>query len=1374
MCCKLNIFGFLFLTFFNGNLSFSQDKILNIDFSKEVEIDQSFGGSHSISNGVCTVSDRPLQLGENNWDNYRVQFKAKCLENNKDGQIWFSFRYKDDWNRYAIAVRGGLLNDIILYRYKESDGSEPDIDLGLFYPLGFEFENNKWYNFQVSVSGELIKVKVGDVVEPQLVFRDQDELTSGAIALGGSWHQCQFDDIVVESVDADTGLKDFDEDAIRINFAPADVCKNYHGLCSDGSVYNIKKGFGWDKDFTKFTRNRAPGKKDEYVPLQNRQESAKTNVDSQATLLSIAHNAKSGIFKYKIPNGKYYVTPVVGDKSYPSHFEVYHNEKLLAEKELSKNQFSYESFPVTVTDGFLELKFVSDHPQNDQGLSLTELIIENWDKAHQRQTLIAEKKQKDKSKSENKELLRKNQRKSYEPIKVKNNQISLEGQWLFKPDYELAEDETPYSPNVSDEKWHLVTVPSFWNPISFWNLTGNRGQAYAFRHFENQSCESQTFEYQKTTSGWYRQWIELPANSKDSKLIVDFDAVAISSMIYFNGKFVGQHLGMFGSFSVDLTKYAQWGVKNLLAVYVSSKTERFSEKIGAVAVSVEITEEMLKSIPRGFYNPAYDGQGNRVSSRPAGIWQPVNLRIESDISIKDVFFKPRLDGADIDVEVDSQNFDTKNIYLSTEIAGTKFKDKLEVKPGSNKYTIAADVENIKYWTPEHPNLYQLKIEVLDKKRNVLSEYSRQVGFRTIETRGKYIFMNDKPYWLGGANMGPIAIRPNDKKVAEKFLQYMHDSNQRIMRSHGMPIPQVWADAADSIGVGYSSEGVWPWLMINNSEIPAESTIDQHKQETIEIIKALRNHPSILVWTVGNEQYFMDDSDPERKKKKWQHFNELVQLYRKYDGTRPIILTSGYVAHKQQADYVKANGFDDGDIADPHLYSGWYGPSVFSDQYHNGRYLPETDKPIMSQEASTGYPNDDTGTSEFHYIKLFVPQIWVGDQAYPDRDPAVFLKHQAIVTKEWIEDVRRTRKTAGWMMFSNTNWFKNDWSSDYMEPYPVYNATKFAYDDTLISADFRNRHYFNGDTIAGKLVTVNDSSDFKDLSNTTCIISLIDKNGKELSAKTIDLPDCSYFENSEANFSIQVPENTKTPRQNCKLKLKLLSGRIPVSENEYNLLICNRNWAKPSVNPNKEITLLHNGVYNEFLDEYGISYKAGIRDTIFHQGKRLYPDKEVVVLSGVSVPKFDSNRGRILLDFVARGGQLVLLETAGATALLNDTGVKEFIATEVEFANMEIPGHPIFKDMELNDLKWWNSPLSGPKVANGTYRLNLSDKNIIPIAENIDTHAYGWKGPKTYPCFIYNYGKGQILVSELRTSRWNSDPLACKSLSNIINWMFLPN
>ncbi len=1340
------------------------ETLLTSDFNTFDAWTQEYGGQWEIENGTCTGKTRPIWAGDKNWNNYKFTGKARCIEDGDEGQIWLSFRYGDEWNRYAVAVRGGLLNDIILYKYKESDGSVPDIDIDYIYPLGFNFENGKWYAFEVYVSGDLIKVKIGDVPEPQLVYRDKNSLKSGGIGLGGSWHQCQFDDVMVEAIQGDSGVKDFDKDAIHINFAPSDFCYNMEILCSDGSIYSEEKGFGWDRDLRKMTRYRTEST---YVPEQNAQKD--TQYDCQNTGLCIAHGTDYGIFRYKIQNGEYYVTPVIGDKAYESHFEVYSNGKLLGKKELPANTFSYESFPVTVADGFLELKFVSDHPKSNTGLFLAELIIEQKESVLHREVEIAKIKENERSKLQDKELLRKKQRQTYKSINLNNSQISLEGKWLFKPDYELIDGEVPYSPKVSDDDWHLINVPSFWNPISFWCLTGNRGQAYAFRHSENQRCDNQTFDYKKTKSGWYRQWIELPVNSKDSKLIVDFDAVAISSMIYFNGQFIDQHLGMFGSFSVDLTKYAQWGQQNLLAVYVSSETQSFSEKIGAIAVSVEVSEEMLKSIPRGFYFPAYDGQGNRVSNRPAGIWQPVNLKIESSLSIKDVFFKPRLDGADIDVEIESQYFEPVNIYFNAEIAGETVSEKLDVKPGKNKYTFAVDVQNIKYWTPGHPNLYQLKINVSDEKSNVFSGYTQQVGFRTIETKGKYIYMNNKPYWLGGANMGPIAIRPNDKDVAEKFLQFMHDSNQRIMRSHGMPLTQVWADAADSIGVGYSSEGVWPWLMINDSELPDNASLEQHKQETIEIIKALRNHPSILVWTIGNEQYFMDDTNLERKKKKWQYFQELINIYREYDGTRPVILTSGYVAHKEQADYVKANGFDDGDISDPHLYSGWYTPSVFSDQYYNGRYLPETDKPILSQEASTGYPNDDTGTSEFHYIKLFVPQIWVGDDAYPDRNPAAFLKHQAIVTKEWIEDVRRTRITAGWMMFSNTNWFKNDWSSDYMEPYPVYNATKLAYADILISADFRNRHYFEGDTVAGKLVVVNDSGDSKDIKNISCKVFLIDKKGKELATKTMKLPDCSYFGKSEAEFSIQIPKDINDPRQNYMLKLQLFSGQSSLSENQYELLICKKIWANPSVNSNMEVTLLHNGTYNEFLEGLGISYKIGIRDTVFHQGERLFPDNEVVLLSGTSVPEFNSNRGRILLHFVAMGGKLLLLETAGATALLNDTGVKEFIATEVEFANIEKPWHPIFKGMELNDLKWWNSLLSGPDVAKGTYRLDLSDENIIPLAENISTHAYGWKGPKTYPCFIYKYGKGEILVSELRTSDWQTDPLAQKALSNIINW-----
>ncbi|AKJ65159.1 glycoside hydrolase family 2 protein [Kiritimatiella glycovorans] len=1314
------------------------------------------GGDWRVEDETLTGKDRPLTADVDAHD-YVFRGEARCIERDGVAQIWLSFRYRDPWNRYAVALRGGLMDDLILYRYRESDGSSPDIHLGHFAPLGFDLKPGQWIPFEIRVVGPSITIRAGDVAEPQMVFEDTGGLTRGGIAVGGSWHRCEFRDLSIEPVEPRTAGR-FSDEAIRINFVTPTNPAASGDLVSDGSAFNEAAGLGWNRDVRRYTRAR---KDREDVPAE------------QLSGVCVAHGLDRATFRYRLENGRYWVTPVLGDVEYPSRAEVRIDEQRVLEQELARNEFLRRGFPVEVTNGELALTFVSNHPDGQQGLFLSELIIEPWkdvgeDKLASKEEKAAAERRRLKQQQE-KRLRR---RQGYRARSMDADTLTLDGDWLFLPGRETGEADRPQAPAEADEDWHVVDVPAFLNPISFWCLTGNRGQAYGFRHHEMRRVEDLTFDVRDLQSGWYRQWFELPEGGSGDGLIAEFDAAAMNAAVYCNGEPVTRHSGMFGRFEADLTPFVQWGRTNLLAVYVSSNTRQFSREVDTVAVSVEVTEDMLKSLPRGFYHPAYDGMGRRVTDRPIGLWQPVRLkRVSRRVRLEDLFFKPRTDGADLQLDLRNTGRSRESLQIEAEVAGRTFTRSTEVEPDqTRRVTLSLDPDGIEPWFPHDPNLYTLKTTVRAlRDGSVLAQDTREVGFRTIEVEGTQIHMNGRPYWLGGANMGPLAYRPNDAALARRFLKHMHEANQRIMRSHGFPPTETWARAADRYGVGLSSEGVWPWLMIRNSEIPDRALLDQHKRETIEIIKRLRNHPGILVWTVGNEQYFMDDRDPERKKKKWAYFQELLDLYRTYDGTRPVILTSGYVAHPGQAEYVEAHGFDDGDLADPHLYSGWYTPSVFSDQYAEGRYLPATRKPILSQEASTGYPNDDTGTSELHYIKLFVPQIWVGDDAFPDRNPDRFLRHQAVVTKEWIEDVRRTRRTAGWMMFSNFNWFRNAWSAEHLAPYPVQEYTRSAYADVLISARFRNRHVYAGNGIRGELVVVNDSNRFRDLSRLTCTMELRDAGGRRLGRRRFELPDCPYFRKSTAEFSFPIARDRETDRGPCRLELSLRSGDRIVARNHYRILVGPKRIDRPFEGQRRELVVLQNSPLNEYLNRRGIRFRTGMKSTAHHQGPRLDPQKDVMLISGPPAPRHDTNRGRILDYFVRTGGRLVLLETGDAADLFPDDGILKYIPRNVEQANIEETEHPLYKGLRHGDLKWWNSEWSGPKVALGTYELEWDAPNLVPLAEDIRTHAYGWKGPKTYPCFLYRSGEGEALVCELRASAWKTDPLAERLLSNLLDW-----
>jgi hypothetical protein len=986
----------------------------------------------------------------------------------------------------------------------------------------------------------------------------------------------------------------------------------------------------------------------------------------------------------------------------------------------------------------------------------------------------------------NKDAERRQQRHSYQPINVKNissgrTVVSLNGKWLFSPGYETTDDHTAINPVESDANWHIMTVPNFWNPIRVWlhgekYNSGGKGVSDNYFQKETDRCEAYTFDYKKTSIGWYRQWINLPDGVKGKNLQIAFDAVSKVAEVYINGIKAGSHIGMFGDFQVNATGMLKPG-KNLITVKVVRdymKNIKDADKIAGVAVTVEVTQKMVQDLAHGFLN-----------EDPAGIWQPVSLVITDPLRIEDVFIKPDITGANFDITVKNDAGKASVFSVGTNIAGSKEKDILynavsikdmELQPGEER-TFSYHIAGLqpRLWSPDHPNLYDFKFTLLTDNKVATDSKIIRSGFRTFKSVGDYLYLNGKRYWLRGGNQTPLPLAPNDTALADTFAKLMKAGNMMVTRTHTVPATETWMDAFDANGIGVSYEGTWPWLFLESS-MPQANLISLWKNEFYDLLKKYRNHPSLLFWTVNNEMKFYDnDPDPVRTNVKMHIISDVVKHMRVVDPTRPIVFDSNYKRNVKKfgADYF--NTIDDGDIDDQHAYLNWYDYSIFD--YFKGEWQQKNKnegRPLISQEMSTGYTDETGHATRFYNYVHQNPESLAGKFTYEYCDPKYFMIPQAFITKELAEALRRSDdRSAGILHFALITWFSNVYLANSIKPFPVYYDMQKAMQPVLVSAELWGRHFYTGTRMPVRFCVINDKEDGTALPASKLRWQLVSNDGSALESGEMPVPQVDHYTRQWLEPQINIPESLPKEKIAGKLLLKLVSNGKTISENYYDVLLANKTGLNAANLSRKKIALYDAGKkISPSLDFLGIKYTAS--STLADMLKQ---KADVYVLAGLDSVTTTAEEIKSIRDLIA-GGRKVLLSGSGSIAhILYPEYIRSLLKVNGEITTMDIPESDIFNGIEPLETRYLNNnKRESPAVISGAYRINRSP-NVEALASFIKIHGYlsGQVNDrikrldqiKGFPIVKIKVNDGEVLLSEIMLDKTITDPIAGKLLVNML-------
>ena len=425
--------------------------------------------------------------------------------------------------------------------------------------------------------------------------------------------------------------------------------------------------------------------------------------------------------------------------------------------------------------------------------------------------------------------------------------VSLDGVWDFRLDRE--------------EAWRAIQVPGVWQA---------------------------QFEDLRETHGvtWYRRSFTVPKAFRKRRVVLGFGAVNYLADVYVNGRLICQHEGGYLAFEAPLDPELLWA-DNLLEVKVTLPSNDMAE----------FPDHPFQEIPHGkqsWYGPM------------GGIWQSVWLEARAPEHFKGVRLNADLASGSVDLEV-TVSADAADLALALSVFGPDGKLVLaQEHRGSGGETggVRLQVPQPQAWSPDHPNLYRLVID-LNRGTELLDTYSLPFGFRTIETRDGKFFLNGQPLYMRCAldqDYYPEGLYTLPSR--DYLLDQMRKAKQlglNTVRCHIKVPDPLYYDVCDELGI-------LVWTEFPNFERFSEKAAQRARETAEGIIARDGHHPSIIAWTIINEDW------GTRLTENPEHRQWLIEQYdwlKSYEPTRLAVDNSACFPNF----HVKT------DIEDYHYYRG---------------------------------------------------------------------------------------------------------------------------------------------------------------------------------------------------------------------------------------------------------------------------------------------------------------------------------------------------------------------------------------------------------------------------------------------------------------------
>ena len=411
--------------------------------------------------------------------------------------------------------------------------------------------------------------------------------------------------------------------------------------------------------------------------------------------------------------------------------------------------------------------------------------------------------------------------------------------WTFH----LGDDSAASRPDYDDTAWRILNLPHDWaieGEFSRDNPSGTGGGALP------------------GGIGWYRKTFTVDKADEGKRLYIDFDGVYMNSEVFINGHSLGVRPYGYVSFSYDLTPYIKWGGKNVVAVRVDNGEQPNSRWYSGCGIYRNVWLTKLNPVHIAQWGTFITAED--VSKNSARLNIRTKIQYDAAAQLQDSV--KQADGTY--VVFDSEIVPLADVVLQSRLMDAEghvvgeVASELQVIPACpNEVEQEIVVKTPNLWSVNTPYIYKVHSILIDKTTGkVLDNYCTNTGIRTFRFDAqKGFILNGERLKINGVcmhhDLGCLGAAVNIRAI-ERQLEILQEMGCNGIRcSHNPPSPEL-LDLCDRMGFIVMDETFDMWRKRKTAHDYSRYFNEWHERDLTDLILRDRNHPSVFIWSIGNE------------------------------------------------------------------------------------------------------------------------------------------------------------------------------------------------------------------------------------------------------------------------------------------------------------------------------------------------------------------------------------------------------------------------------------------------------------------------------------------------------------------------------------------